>query len=395
MKLELSTHRYFLILAATMGLSAMIAPPAATGAETDKLSATPLAHSLNSQAVFAGGHPRVLAGRRMTADYYSSMMDATAGFGLLPDLGYRNTRQHQLNLDQQLLSQRFRKPHTGVFLVAGGSYSGIGGGSIPEDRRFSWDAFAGVTFASFKHLEWGLGLSYSGGEYDTSKIYVDARNVNLSVFSRWNNDRFFVDGGILYGFVDYKDVDRQLKVLDTPSSKQRADTDGDAWSLFVRAGYDSVPAQPYRIGPFIALEYTRAEVDSFKEKRSKALTYTGSDGTEVDQFKISVPHQDRDYQRYRIGIFYNAAESARWQWYGEMWLEYNDGDNKSDALISIQSTVGDMTDPLTYNSDNADFFQDGVGIMAGIELINNLNLSANVRLGEEGVVSGINLYYGF
>ncbi|MCH9692830.1 MAG: autotransporter outer membrane beta-barrel domain-containing protein [Gammaproteobacteria bacterium] len=349
----------------------------------------------DSKSMFSDDVRPAGVGQRMTADYYYSMMADTAGFGLLPDLGYRNTRQHQLNLDQQLLIQRFRKPRNSVFLAAGVGYSGIGGGTLKKDRRPSWDGFAGVSFANFERLEWGLGLSYSGGEYDASEIYMDTRNINLSAFSRWDNGTFFVDGGFTYAFVDYEDINRKIKALDVPLSKQEADTDGDVWSLFVRLGYDSVPHLQCKIGPFIALEYTRSEVDSFNEKRSKDLTYIDSGGAELDPFKIRVANQDRDYQRYRGGVFYNAAESAKWRWYGEVWLEHNETDDKSDGLIYIQSTVGNILDTTNYNGDNADFFQDGFGALVGVNLTDSFNISANVRLGEDGTVSGLNLYYRF
>lgn len=341
-----------------------------------------------------GVHPTLAAGKAL-GDYYYSVLSAPVGFGMLPDLGYQNTRLHQSNIDHHLVAQRFRDPTTTIFFGAAWDRTDLGFGPAPNERDNGWDGFFGFSFAAGDDLEWAMALSYAGTDYKPRGWSQEARNLNFSVLARWDNERFFVDGGATYASIDYQQVDRQVRIGSVFNRRYEADTDGDASSLFLRAGYDTAPAMPCHLGPFVALELTQVDVDSFHERTWRDLTYIGNNGADLDPIGLRVHHQSRDYQRYRAGFFYNGPENAEWRWFGEVWFEANDGDDRQNVRIGLKSIPGNSASLAGYDSNNDGFFQRGVGAMVGLNLTEKLQLSGNVQVYPESTVGGVNLNYRF
>ncbi|WP_250459491.1 autotransporter outer membrane beta-barrel domain-containing protein [Microbulbifer litoralis] len=341
-----------------------------------------------------GVHP-TLAAAELLGDYYYSVLAAPVGFGMLPDLGYETTRQHQSNIDHHLVAQRFRDPTTTVFFGAAWSRNDLGQGPAPGERGNSWDGFFGFSFKGSEELEWALALSYAGAEYEPDDLWLEAKSWNFSGFARWDNERFFVDGGITYSDIDYEDVDRRIYLGQSFSRRIEADTDGDAVSLFARTGYDVAPALPCQLGPFVSLAWTDVSASSFRENTQADLTYTGSDGRILDPIGLRVRHQSREYWRYRAGFFYNAPENAEWRWFGELWLEVNDGDDVDTVGIGHKSIRYNSAYMAGYDSRNTGFFQDGAGALVGLNLTEKFQVSGNIHVGKDDTVGGLNLNYRF
>ncbi|WP_346838956.1 autotransporter domain-containing protein [Microbulbifer sp. SAOS-129_SWC] len=341
-----------------------------------------------------GVHPTLAAGMAI-GDYYASVLNAPVGYGLLPDLGYENTRLHQSNIDHHLVAQRFRDPTTTVFFGASWDRTDIGFGPAPNERDNGWDGFFGFSFAAGDDFEWALALSYAGNDYQPSGWSLEARNYNFSALGRWDNERFFVDGGATYGSVDYQEVDRQVQLGYHFNRRMEADTDGNVGSIFLRAGFDTAPAMPCRLGPFVAVDLTSSDVNSFHEKTWRDLTYIGDNGANLDPIGLRVRHQSRDYRRYRAGFFYNGAENAEWHWFGEVWVEANDGDDYDTVGIGLKSIRGNSAYLAGYDSRGVGYFQNGVGGMVGLNVTEKLQLSGNIHVYPESTVGGVNLNYRF
>ncbi len=341
-----------------------------------------------------GIHPTLASGQ-LLGDYYYSVLSAPVGFGMLPDLGYQNTRLHQSNIDHHLVAQRFRDPTTTVFFSAAWQYTDLGQGPAPNRESNGWDGFLGFSFATSDNFEWALALSYAGNDYSPTNLSLKARSWNLSALGRWDDERWFVDGGITYSDIDYHEVDRRIQLGRTFRTRIKGDTDGRAAVLFARAGYDSAPALPCQIGPFVSAEWTQVDVDSFRESTNPDLTYIGSNGQTLDPLGLAVRHQDREYYRLRAGFFYNAPEEADWRWFGEVWLEHNGGDDTANVGIGIKSIAGNSAYLNAYDSRNAGFFQNGFGALVGLNLTDKLQLSGNILVRPEDTVGGLNLNYRF
>ncbi|WP_323846868.1 autotransporter outer membrane beta-barrel domain-containing protein [Microbulbifer magnicolonia] len=340
-----------------------------------------------------GVHPTLAAGR-MLGDYYFSVLNAPVGFAMLPDLGYQNTRLHQTNIDHHLVAQRFREPTTTVFFGGALAYTDLGQGPAPNDEDYGWDGLLGMSFAVEDIFEWALALSYAGSDYRPSDLSLKARNWNLSGLGRWHDERFFVDGGITYSWIDYHEIDRDIQI-GSLRTRIDGDTDGSAVSLFARAGYDTAPALPCQLGPFVAAAWTRVDADSFSESTNPDLTYIGNDGQTLDPLGLRVRHQDREYYRLRGGFFYNAPENADWRWFGEVWIEHNGGDDVANVGIGLKSIPGNSAFLAAYDSQNAGFFQNGFGALVGLNVTDNLQLSGNILVRPEDTVGGLNLIYRF
>lgn len=341
-----------------------------------------------------GVHPTLAAGE-LLGDYYASVLAAPVGFGLLPDMGYQNTRLHQSNIDHHLVAQRYREPTTTMFFGAAGQDTDLGFGPTPNHDGNGWDGFLGFSFAAAEHFEWALALSYAGNDYNPRDLSLKARNLNLSALARWDDQRWFVDGGFTYSDIDYREVDRQVHLGSTFTRRIEGDTDGSASSFFARAGYDSAPALASRMGPFISATWTRVDVDGFHESTQADLTYAGFNGMVLDPIGLHVHRQHRDYYRARAGFFYSGADDADWRWFGELWIEHNGGDDTADLRIGIKSMRNNSARMRAYDSRDHGFFQNGAGALVGLNLTEKLQVSGNVMLGKEETLGGLNLNYRF
>lgn len=339
-------------------------------------------------------HP-TLAAQEVLGDYYYSVLSAPVGFALLPDLGYQNTRAHQSNIDQHLLSQRFREPTTTVFFSAAWNTTELGGGPAPNYNDSAWDAFFGLSFNATDNFEWALAMSYSSSDYRPRDWSLEADNLNFSWLARWHDERWFVDGGVTYSDIDYDDVNRHIHI--GPYTTQiQASTEGDASSVFVRGGFDTAPALPCQIGPFVSLAWTDVDSDRFTERANDDLTYISAiNGETVDPFGLRVGGINREYWRYRAGFFYNAPEEAEWRWFGEVWVEANDGDDEQDVNIGIKSIRGNNANMAAYDSRNSGYFQNGGGAMVGLNLTDQLQVSGTLLLRPEDTLGGLNFSYRF
>ncbi|GAA5524144.1 esterase EstP [Microbulbifer aestuariivivens] len=341
-----------------------------------------------------GVHP-TLAAQELLGDYYYSVLSAPAGFAILPDLGYQNTRAHQSNIDQHLLSQRFREPTTTVFFSAAWTTTELGGGPAPIYNDSAWDGFFGFSFNAGDNFEWSLALSYGSSEYRPRGLWLEADNLNFSWLARWHDQRWFVDGGFTYSDIDYDEVDRQIH-LGSYSTRIKARADGDASSAFIRGGFDTAPALPCQVGPFLSVAWTDVDSDRFTEQANPELTYVSAiSGRTVDPVGLSVRGISREYWRYRAGFFYNAAEEAEWRWFGEVWVEANEGDDVQDVNIGIKSIPGINANLAAYDSRKSGYFQNGAGAMVGLNLTDQLQVSGTLLMRPEDTLGGVNFSYRF
>ena len=339
-------------------------------------------------------HP-TLASQRLLADYYYATLTAPVGFAILPDLGYLNTRQQRINIDHHLMSQRYRDPATTVFFGASVGHAELGAGPALNDEFPAWDGFLGMSFAGFEHFEWGLGMSYGGSEYEPRELFLKSRNFNLSAFARWDNGFLFLDGGIGWSDIDYDDIHRTIRLGDNFRTRLDGDTDGDGYNAFIRAGFDAARRKGSHMGPFVSLEWTEIQVNDFRERTDLAHTYAGRFGLRMDPLGLRVYPHERDYQRARAGFFYNCGDQAERQWFGELWLERNSGDDESDLGIGVNSIRGNWAYMAAYRSKNAGFFQNGAGAMIGVNVTDKLRIAGDVIVWPEETVGGLSLNYRF
>lgn len=339
-------------------------------------------------------HP-TLAAQRILADYYYETLTAAVEFGVLPDLGYQNTRQHRINIDHHLLSQRFRPPYTTVFFGASVGHAELGTGPAVNDEFPAWDGFFGMSFAGFEHLEWGLGMSYGGSEYEPSDFFAKSRNFNVSAFARWDNGFWFADGGLGFSDIQYDNIHRTIRLGETFRHRLDGDTDGEGYNVFLRAGYNATRNLTSKMGPFVAVDWTEIDVNGFSENTEAAYTYTGRFGAGQDPLGLWVHGQDREYLRYRAGLFFNCPDTAKYQWFGEFWLEHVSGDDFADLGIGVKSIFNNYARLPSYRSKNAGYFQNGVGAMVGVNMTEKLRLAADLLVRPEDTVGGLSLNYRF
>jgi uncharacterized protein YhjY with autotransporter beta-barrel domain/phospholipase/lecithinase/hemolysin len=148
-------------------------------------------------------------------------------------------------------------------------------------RLERWAGLAGVEYERGPFMA-GLAGSLSRGEADmrtgTGNVDVDA--LHLGVYAQWDIGSAFVEG---YAGIGRAELDiRRRAVIDEISASPEADTltaGGRAGYLF---GFGRL-----RVGPFVGLDYARAEIEAYTETGDQVLTLNVED-QEADRLLGSV-----------------------------------------------------------------------------------------------------------
>lgn len=70
------------------------------------------------------------------------------------------------------------------------------------------------------------------------------------------------------GHLDYHDLKRTF-ALGAGERSEKGDTDGEAWALTGRLGYNlATEHSAWQLSPFVSADYARVKVDGYEEKRA-------------------------------------------------------------------------------------------------------------------------------
>lgn len=194
---------------------------------------------------------------------------------------------HKLNLnlgggsgDDQgsLLSKRLS-----TFLNGVGGFGDINGTTQENAANFNnAGVILGADYRITDHFLTGLAFGYShiSADYQTNIDVAggstDADVYNLSLFSTYDINDFYVDGSFTYGWSNY-DVSRRVVVLSNNSSStggaDRTATskpNGDQYSTAFGLGYN-FHQEALQMSPFARINYFHGQIDRYSEQGAFGL----------------------------------------------------------------------------------------------------------------------------
>ncbi|MCL6699185.1 autotransporter domain-containing protein [Sphingomonas sp. NSE70-1] len=154
------------------------------------------------------------------------------------------------------------------FFVAGDGYSRkLDAGARNDEYRSSG---VGITAGA----EYGFGSGLVGVALNYSKPKVnfgnDAADNEAKSLQLGGYGAFGIAGGFLQAYAGYGWDDHEIERVGVVEGME-ADPDGDHLILGAKAGY-LMPMGSVRVGPVIALDYAKADVDSYTETGDPVLT---------------------------------------------------------------------------------------------------------------------------
>lgn len=141
---------------------------------------------------------------------------------------------------------------------------------------------AGVDYRFSNALTAGVALGFANFDADISgDSSIDTQGLLLTGYASWYpSERFYIDGRISFGQIDFEQSRRVRFTLDgqTTDLLARGDADADQFSLAAGVGYHWNQG-PWNITPNASVRYTDTSIDGFTENGAGAfnLSYEGTD----------------------------------------------------------------------------------------------------------------------
>ncbi|MDH0896324.1 MULTISPECIES: autotransporter domain-containing SGNH/GDSL hydrolase family protein [unclassified Pseudomonas] len=280
-----------------------------------------------------GVHPTI-AGQMLIADYAHSLLAAPWEVSLLPEMAHGTLRSHQDQLRAQWLADWEAWQAVGqvrTFINAGGQRQNydIHGGDA-DGNGYSLNLGASYRLDDAWRIGLAAGLYEQGLEVGAGDSDYDLRSYLATAFAQYQHNRWWGELAASVGYLDYHDLDRQF-ALGTSTRREKADTDGDLWSLSARVGYDIAQSSdsPWHLSPFVSADYARVEVDGYAEDGLSATALNFGD-------------QKRTSKRLGVGLQGLFDLSQQTRLFGELALEREYEDDAGDVDMSLRSlpTIG-------------------------------------------------------
>ena len=153
-----------------------------------------------------------------------------------------------------------------------------GGFLVGLDYRFNEHFVAGLAGA-YSHLtaDFQNNINVSGGGIKTDTF-------NLSLFSSYDINDFYIDGSFTYGWTNY-DVERGVVVLSKNAASTgganrvaKADTNGDQFSVGGGFGYN-FHIKALNLRPYTRFDYYHGQIDAYNESGAFGLNLSVAEQT--------------------------------------------------------------------------------------------------------------------
>jgi len=213
------------------------------------------------------------AGFEIVARYAQRQIDAPAKLGAIGELGITAAKDLGQTLQQRANLQpgETERPLS-LFLYGTGSRRNV----AATENSFGYDldntgAVGGLEYNA-SGFRIGAAVSYTGpkAQFGGGEGEIEGNALAGGLYAAFGAGPVNLQGQVGYGKVDFES--RRAAVIDTIS----ADFDGDLLTAGAEASL-LFPFGALRVGPVVALDYARAEVDGFTEKGDAALTLAVSD----------------------------------------------------------------------------------------------------------------------
>ena len=255
---------------------------------------------------------------------------------------------------------------------------------VGADYRFRDNFFFGAA----------IGFAATEAEVDLSAGDMDVNGYGFSVYGSYAVEGFYLDGVASYGIKDYE-ITRNLDftIASTPgpgtttvNQTFEADTDASEWLFNLGAGYN-FERKALIIGPYVRLNYLRADIDGYTEKLVNSNTNSG--------FGTALKLEDQDFTSLTtdLGVIVSYAFGtqsgvytpyARFEWEHEF---DSDGQIIKASYVNGTQTTGNVIEIPTDDPD-----RDYMNFSAGLAAVFQRGFSA---FAEYSTIIGLDDVTGF
>ena len=322
-------------------------------------------------------HPTI-AGQQLIADYAYSIISAPWELTLLPEMAHASLRAHQDELRNQWQTPWQAVGQWQAFVATGAQdldFDGQHSAASGDGRGYN------LTLGGSYRVSdaWRLGLA--GGVY-RQKLEAGEQDSDYKLdsylataFAQYRHDRWWADAALTAGHLDYSDLKRTF-ALGVNDRSEKGDTDGEAWALTGRLGYNlAAESSPWQLAPFISADYARVKVDGYDEKSGRSTA-------------LGFDDQERTSRRLGIGLLGSVQVAASTRVFAEVAQEHEFEDDQQDVTMHLTTLpANDFT--LTGYTPHSDLTRASVGLshelVAGVHVRGNYNWRKSDELKQQGV----------
>lgn len=328
-------------------------------------------------------HPTI-AGQQLIADYAYSILSAPWELSLLPEMAHASLRAHQDELRSQWQTPWQAIGQWQAFVSSGAQdldFDSQGSAASGDGRGYN------LTVGGSYRLNdaWRLGLA--GGVY-RQKLEAGTQDSDYkldsylaSAFAQYRQDRWWADAALTAGHLDYSDLKRTF-ALGVNDRSEKADTDGEAWAMSARLGYNlAADSSNWQLAPFISADYARVKVDGYDEKSGRSTA-------------LGFDDQERTSRRLGVGLLGSVQVLPSTRLFAEVAQEHEFEDDQQDVTMHLTSLpANDFT--LTGYTPHSDLTRASLGVshevVAGVHLRGNYNWRKSDELTQQGVSLGVSV----
>ncbi|HEY9704714.1 MAG TPA: autotransporter domain-containing protein [Allocoleopsis sp.] len=217
----------------------------------------------------------------------------------------------------------------------------------------------GTDYRFTKNLALGLAISYAGTDnnFQNNLGKVSADSYGLSVYSSYNQNKFYMDGLISYGWNNY-DITRNTGFFDRQAISK---TDGDQLGLRINTGYN-LGEEEVEFTPNLGIRYHHVNINKYTENGAGTLN-------------MNVGDQNADSLIGNLGVqmAYNMrGEFATFSPYFGINYEHEFANNIRNITTELVNQPGFNWQTKTNEVDR-DYLRFNVGLRT--QFVNNLSLS--------------------
>ncbi|MFJ4393753.1 esterase EstP [Pseudomonas sp. NPDC089396] len=328
-------------------------------------------------------HPTI-AGQQLIADYAYSILSAPWELTLLPEMAHASLRAHQDELRNQWQTPWQAVDQWQAFVSTGAQDLDF------DDQRSAASADGhgyNLTLGGSYRLNdaWRVGLA--GGVYQ-QKLEAGEQDSDYKLdsylataFAQFRQDRWWADAALTAGHLDYRDLKRTF-ALGVNDRSEKGDTDGEAWAVTGRLGYDLMTeASRWQLAPFVSADYARVKVDGYDEKSGRSTA-------------LGFDDQERTSRRLGLGLLGSVQVLPSTRLFAELVQEHEFEDDQQDVTMHL-TTLPANDFSLTGYTPHSDLTRASLGVshelVAGVHLRGNYNWRKSDELTQQGVSLGVSV----
>ncbi|MEB3900473.1 autotransporter domain-containing protein [Pseudomonas putida] len=328
-------------------------------------------------------HPTI-AGQQLIADYGYSILAAPWELTLLPEMAHGNLRAHQDELRNQWQAPWQAVGQWQPFVATGAQdldFDGQRSGASGDGRGYNLTLGGSYRFDDAWRIGLAAGVNRQKLEAGAHDSDYKLDSYLATVFAQYRQGRWWGDAALTAGHLDYHDLKRTF-ALGAGERSEKGDTDGEAWALTGRLGYNlATEHSAWQLSPFVSADYARVKVDGYEEKSGRSTALAFDD-------------QERTSRRLGLGLQGGYQFTVGTRLFAEVAREHEFEDDRQDLTMHLTSLPAhDFT--LTGYTPDSNLTRASLGLthelVAGVHVRGNYNWRKSDDVTQQGVSLALSL----